>query len=269
MAVVPILAGVPGAFSLLVTGSAMIVLPLAVGRRFEGRWNRETPIISATYPSAFLAKVKGIKRTGYFIMLGAVLLAVTTPFTHSDLASFFASSPLALAFLYIWAVELVLIQTQLNFWAPRPFYALRACLLSEFDEKRAPTTSWLDDSLTYFSRLSARSAGLTLRDDLSLDAILFGSQFRRLSISKLLRYLDSENVDYVGFVKELSEMTNRPVTDIVEKAGLTVAIRRNQTWILGSLAVAVPVLIALSPYIVQYSLDPIFQSWSQLFHSLH
>lgn len=213
MAVVPILAGVPKAFSLLVTGSAMLLLPFAVGRRLAGRWDDETPTMSAAHPSAFLTKVRGIKRTGYFIMLGALILGVATPLIHDDLATFFSSSPLTLAFLYIWAVELVLIQTQLNFWSPRPVYALRACLLSEFDAERPPTTSWLDDSLAYFSRLSAKNVGLALRDDLSLNATLFGSPLRRLSISRLLRCLDSDSVDYNGFVKELSERTGKTTTD--------------------------------------------------------
>ena len=83
----------------------------------------------------------------------------------------------------------------------------------------------------------------------------------------LLRNLDNRDApDYAGFVNDLSEITQRQIPEIVEKSSLTTFIRRNQALILGVIGAAIPLLVALYPYIIPYAVNPIIESWSQLFH---
>ena len=268
-AVVPILVGVPRVLSVIAAGAALLLIPFLAGKRIIRRWDEETPHIASTHPFLFIEKARSIKRTGYFVQLTVILVLLIIVIGRDSLNSLFSDAPLTLILLEFLAVELVLLQVQLSFWAPDPFDALRASLQSEFDVERGSRLSRVDDSIEYFNRLSAKSTGLALRDQ-SLNVFLFGSESRSLRIYALLSNLDDrEAPDYQGFMNELSEIAQKPIAEIADRAGFATIIKRNQGTILSLLGTVIPLLIALSPYIIPIFVNPVIQSWSQLFHSVH
>lgn len=269
IAVVPVLFGVPIVVSILIAGGATLFIPLLAGRHITKRWDDETSHIASTHPYLFIGKVRSIKRTGYLIQLVVILVVIVIAVGRDNLSNLFSNAPLWLALLEFFPIELVLLQVQLSFWAPDPFDASRASLLSEFDVERGSRPSWLDDSIEYFNRLSARSTGIAL-NDLGLNVLLFGSESRSLHVHMLLSNLDNRGApNFLGFVNELSEITQKPTADIADKAGFATVVKRNQGTILTLFGTVIPLLIALSPYIIPIFVNPIIQAWSQLFHSVH
>lgn len=266
--VTAILFGVPRVVGALVGGAASLFIPLLAGKRIIRKWDMEAPHIASAHPFLFIEKVRSIKRTGYLVQLAVIIVLIAILAGRDSLPKLFASTPLTLAFLEFVPIELVLLQVQLSFWAPDPFDASRASLLSELDVERGSRLSWIDDSLEYFNRLSAKSTGLALKD-LSLNAILYGSESRSLRVYALLSNLDNrEAPDYVGFMNELLEIAQKPIAEIADKTGFAAFIKGHQGVILSLLGTVIPLIIVLSPYIIPIFVNPVIQAWSQLFHTV-
>jgi len=267
IAIIPIILGLPLAISILVGGGCTLVVPLLLGGQIVKGWNAETHQIAEAHPFLFLRKVRDIKRSGYYLELASILAAIAIVATRNELMSLFSSNTLILALFEFWPIELVFLQTLFSFWAPTPFEGLRASLRSEFDVEKLPERSWLDDSISYFNRLSAKNIGFTLSTNLSLDLLLYGSQSRILRITMLLSDLYLDHLEYLGFIADISEIAQKPIAEILEKnAGFLAFIKKNQASVLSILGLAVTSLIALSPFIVQYFLNPLISEWSQLLH---
>ncbi|HEV2138569.1 MAG TPA: hypothetical protein VGR53_06975 [Nitrososphaerales archaeon] len=266
--IVPVLFGLPGVLSVLVGLGGALVIPLYLGDRILKGWDRETAQVAQAHPFLFLKKVRSLKRTGYFIEAAVILVSAVLVFGRYNLAALFSGALLYLALLELWPIELVFLLLQLNFfWTPASFDALRASLRSDSDPEKDTGVTWLDDSILYFNRLSTKSIGLTLSRSLSPDVLLFGSTTRSLRITMLLGRFDSrEDPDYLGFITDLSSIARKPIAEIIEKESFFSSMAKNKGTILGFLGVVVPILFALSPYVIPYFVNPIISQWSQLFH---
>ena len=260
------LLGFPKGVGLVATGVAILVAPIVMGWRIMIRWNREAPLVVAEHPVRFLRKVRDIRYAGYVVQAIALGFLVYYLAGQPGAPSLLAQAPLEVAFVYFFVIEVVLLQVTLNFWRPEPLVCLRACLSSEEDAERTQVETWLDDALDYFNQLKTRGFALGVKEDVSLDALLFGSSSRRKYAYFLLRDVDTQ--DYHAFVNDVSEVARKPVGEIVGRVGVLEKIRKNQWTILSTI---VPVLLVLvtNPSMLQAVANPIINNWSNLLKSVH
>ena len=260
--------GVPAILSVIIGAGGTLVVPLYMADRIAMKWDTEFPQVARAHPFSVLARVRSLRRTGYLIDTIVIVITAFLVTNRIGFAELFSTAPLYLGLLELWPVELAFFVLRLNFsWAPDPLAALRAAILSESDPEKGAGKSVLDDSIYYFNRLSAKKLGLVLSPDLSPDIHLTGSPTRSIRISNLLGRLNNrEDLDYLGFIADISNIVRKPVSEVLEKASLLSSLARNKGTILGVLGVVVPILVALSPYLIPHVLTPIVSQWSKVFH---
>ncbi len=259
------LLGLPKTVALVVAAVAVFAAPFALAQHITRGWDRELPGIVAAHPVRFLRKVRDLRYSGYIIQVMAIAILLLYLVRQPEVPNLLVQTPLLVAFVYFFIIELVLLQVALNFWRPNPLVSLRACLLAEEDAEKTGRESWLDDALDYFNLLKEKDFVLGIRDELSLDALLLGSSLRRLHASFLLRDVDSGN--YVGFVNDLAIIAHKPVSEIVGRVGFGENIRKNQ-WTMLSIVLPIVVVLATNPSVLHTIADPIINSWSNLLKSL-
>ena len=261
----PFLLGLPSRISLPVSAIAIIVAPIILGLRVTRRWNKEAPSIIGLHPVWFLRKVRALRNAGYLIEVLALGFLIVYFAGQPVVSTVLAGAPLQVSFFYFFIIEVVLLQVTLNFWRPDPLVSLRACLMAEEDSEKARRESWLDDALDYFNLLKARNFALGIQDEVSLDALLLGSPSRRPWASFLLRDIDSS--DYLAFLSDLSEISLKPVSELVGKVGFLESVRKNQ-WAILSVVVPLLVVLATSLSLLHAIVDPVIRLWSNLLKSL-
>jgi hypothetical protein len=109
--------------------------------------------------------------------------------------------------------------------------------------------------------LKSKGLRVKLKDDLNLEVLLFGSQLRRLWIFAL--YDAAESGDHWFFIRDVSKLANKSVSEILERNSLTWWLKSHSGTILTITIAIVGLLVTISPWLI-----PLLGAWVKAWSSL-
>ena len=254
--------GLSPLWAVIFGGFAMILLPNAFVGRLVERLEDIAPVFSRDHPSKFLMKVGGLRVYGLVLEI----IIVTLVSSGLELVKIAKISGIGLFYITVLefsAIEFVLLIVRVALWNPDPSLMVNACLRSEFDPENPARVSWVDSSLGYFnSVLKSEHLPVRMRDDLSIEVLLYGSSTRKASVEMLRSSFEEGGTS--RFIQELSFLANKPIPDILDKAGLFRWLQKN-----GALAVGIAALLVSLSGVFIFLFDYILHQWLNLIATVH